>query len=209
MKPFVIGIAGGTGSGKTTVARRIYESLHLDSAVFLDQDSYYQDLGHLPLEERKVLNFDHPDSVDNDLLVRQLQQLVERRPIEKPVYDFSAHTRTRQCVRIEPRDIVLVEGILLFVEPRLRELFDLKIFVDTDADIRFIRRLSRDLELRGRTIDSVIEQYLSTVRPMHFEFVEPSKRYADVILPRGGNNTPGIGVITARIRERLAGTNTA
>jgi uridine kinase len=204
MKPFVIGIAGGTGSGKTTVARRIYESLHLDSAVFLDQDSYYKDLGHLPLEERKKLNFDHPESLDNELLADHLEQLVQRLPVQKPVYDFAAHTRTTEHLRVEPRDVILVEGILLFVEPRLRELFDLKIFVDTEADVRFIRRLKRDLELRGRTIDSVIEQYLTTVRPMHFEFVEPSKRYADVILPRGGNNAPGIGVITARIRERLA-----
>lgn len=203
MKPFVIGIAGGTGSGKTTVARRIYESLHLDAAVFLDQDSYYRELGHLPLEERKKVNFDHPDSLDNDLLAEHLRRLVDRQPIQKPVYDFAAHTRTGEFVRIEPRDVVLVEGILLFVEPQLRDLFDLKIFVDTEADVRFIRRLKRDLELRGRTVDSVIEQYLSTVRPMHFEFVEPAKRYADVILPRGGNNAPGIGVITARIRERL------
>lgn len=204
MKPFVIGIAGGTGSGKTTVARRIYESLHLDSAVFLDQDSYYRDLGHLPLEERKKLNFDHPESLDNELLADHLEQLVQRRSVQKPVYDFAAHTRTPEHVQVDPRDIILVEGILLFVEPRLRDLFDLKIFVDTEADVRFIRRLKRDLDMRGRTIDSVIDQYLTTVRPMHFEFVEPSKRYADVILPRGGNNAPGIGVITARIRERLA-----
>jgi uridine kinase len=204
MKPFIIGIAGGTGSGKTTVARKIYQSLHLDSAVFLDQDSYYRDLRHLPLEERKKLNFDHPDSLDNELLLEHLDRLIARRPIEKPTYDFAANTRAAGTTRIEPRDVILVEGILLFVEPRLRELFDLKIFVDTDADVRFIRRLQRDLELRGRTVDSVIEQYLSTVRPMHFEFVEPSKRYADVILPRGGNNTAGIHVIAARIRERLA-----
>jgi uridine kinase len=205
MKPFVIGIAGGTGSGKTTVARRIYESLHLDSAVFLDQDSYYRDLAHLPREERKKLNFDHPDALDNELLLGHLELLAAGKPIEKPIYDFSANTRASGSVRVEPREVILVEGILLFVESRLRDLFDLKIFVDTDADVRFIRRLQRDLELRGRTVESVIEQYLSTVRPMHFEFVEPSKRYADVILPRGGNNTAGINVIAARIRERLAG----
>jgi uridine kinase len=202
-KPFVIGIAGGTGSGKTTVARRLYESLHLDSAAFLDQDSYYRDLSGRTLEERKRVNFDHPDALDNDLLVAHLQRLVERRPIEKPTYDFAAHTRAAGTVRVEPRDIVLVEGMLLFVEPRLRELFDLKIFVDTEADVRLIRRLKRDVQLRGRSVDAVIEQYLATVRPMHFEFVEPSKRWADIILPRGGNNTPGIGVIGARIRERL------
>jgi uridine kinase len=204
MKPFLIGIAGGTGSGKTTVARRIYESLHLDSAVFIDHDAYYKELGHLPVEVRSHANFDHPDSLDNDLLVHHLEELMAGRAVEKPVYDFAAHTRAAETVRVEPRDVILVDGILLFVEPRLREMFDLKIFVDADADVRFIRRLRRDLDLRGRTLDSVIEQYLSTVRPMHFEFVEPSKRYADVILPRGGNNTAGIEVIASRIRERLA-----
>jgi uridine kinase len=203
MKPFLIGIAGGTGSGKTTVARRIYQSLHLDSAVFLDHDSYYRDLGHLPREERKKLNFDHPDSLDNDLLVEHLGRLIEGEPIDKPTYDFAANTRAPSITRVLPRKVILVEGILLFADPRLRDLFDLKIFVDTDADVRFIRRLQRDLEVRGRTVESVIEQYLSTVRPMHFEFVEPSKRYADVILPRGGNNTAGIHVIAARIREQL------
>jgi uridine kinase len=206
MKPFVIGIAGGTGSGKTTVARRIYDSLHLDSAVFLDHDSYYRELDHLPMEERRRVNFDHPDSLDNDLLVAHLERLIAREPIDKPVYDFAAHTRAGTTVRIEPRDVILVEGILIFGDPRLRDLFDLKIFVDTEADVRFIRRMRRDLELRGRTVESVIEQYLGTVRPMHFEFVEPSKRYADVIIPRGGNNTPGIEVIAARVRERLGGS---
>ncbi|MET0396054.1 MAG: uridine kinase [Longimicrobiaceae bacterium] len=206
MKPFVIGIAGGTGSGKTTVARRIYDSLHLDSAVFLDHDSYYRELDHLPMEERRRVNFDHPDSLDNDLLVEHLERLIAREAIDKPVYDFAAHTRAGTTVRIEPRDVILVEGILIFGDPRLRELFDLKIFVDTEADVRFIRRMRRDLELRGRTVESVIEQYLGTVRPMHFEFVEPSKRYADVIIPRGGNNTPGIEVIAARVRERLGGS---
>jgi uridine kinase len=209
MAPFVIGIAGGTGSGKTTVARRLYESLQLDSAVFLDQDSYYRDLGHLSLDERKQVNFDHPDSLDNVLLAEQLRALVERRAIDKPVYDFAAHTRTGETTRVQPRDVVLVEGILLFADEALRDLFDLKIFVDTDADVRFIRRLARDLELRGRTVESVIDQYLTTVRPMHFEFVEPSKRYADIILPRGGQNRAGIEVIAARIRERLGSTTRA
>lgn len=204
MKPFLIGIAGGTGSGKTTVAKRIYESLQLDSAAFIDHDAYYKELGHLPLEERTLINFDHPDSLDNDLLVHHLEELVAGRAVEKPVYDFTAHTRAPETVCIHPRDVILVDGILLFAEPRLRALFDLKIFVDTEADVRFIRRMRRDLELRGRSVDSVIEQYLATVRPMHFEFVEPTKRYADVILPRGGNNTPGIELIAARLRERLA-----
>jgi uridine kinase len=203
MKPFLIGIAGGTGSGKTTVARRIFDSLRLDAAVFIDHDAYYRDLGHLPLEARASVNFDHPDSLDNDLLVEHLRALLGGRPVEKPVYDFSRHTRAADTVRVDPRDVILVDGILLFAEPRLRELFDLRIFVDTDADVRFIRRLRRDLDERGRSLDSVIEQYLTTVRPMHFEFVEPTKRYADVIIPRGGQNRDGIEVVAARIRERL------
>jgi uridine kinase len=204
MKPVLIGIAGGSGSGKTTVARRLYESLHLDSAAFLDHDAYYRELGHLSLQERAQINFDHPDSLDNDLFVEHLRRLIAREPIEKPVYDFTAHTRAPETVRVEPRDVVLVDGILLFAEPRLRELFDLKIFVDTEADVRFIRRLKRDIKKRGRALDAVIDQYLTTVRPMHFEFVEPSKRWADIILPRGGQNTAGIEVIAASIRERLA-----
>jgi uridine kinase len=204
MKPFLIGIAGGTGSGKTTVARRIYESLHLDAAAFLDYDAYYKELGHLSLEERSRINFDHPDSLDNDLFIQHLEQLIAGVAIEKPVYDFTRHTRAQQTVRVEARDVILVDGILLFADARLREMFDLKIFVDTEADVRFIRRLKRDLQERGRALESVIEQYLTTVRPMHFEFVEPTKRYADVILPRGGQNTAGIEVIAARIRERLA-----
>jgi uridine kinase len=204
MKPFLIGIAGGTGSGKTTVARRIYDSLHLDSAVFIDHDSYYRDLSHLSLEERAGVNFDHPNSLNNDLLIAHLTDLVEGRAIDKPVYDFARHTPAAETIRTHPRDVILVDGILLFAEPRLREMFDLRIFVDTDADVRFIRRLRRDLEERGRSLDSVIEQYLTTVRPMHFEFVEPSKRYADVIIPRGGQNRAGIDVVAARIRERLA-----
>lgn len=204
MKPFLIGIAGGTGSGKTSVARRIYESLHVESAAFLDYDAYYKELGHLSLEERQRINFDHPDSLDVELFIDHLQRLIAGQPVEKPVYDFTRHTRAEQTVRVEPRDVVLVDGILLFADERLREMFDLKIFVDTEADVRFIRRLRRDIEERGRSLDSIIDQYLKTVRPMHFEFVEPTKRYADVILPRGGQNTAGIEVIAARIRERLA-----
>jgi uridine kinase len=204
MKPFLIGIAGGTGSGKTTVARRIFDSLHLDSAVFIDYDSYYKDLAHLSLDDRAGVNFDHPDSLDNDLLVQHLETLLAGQSIHKPVYDFALHTRADESIRVNPRDVILVDGILLFAEPRLREMFDLKIFVDTDADVRFIRRLRRDIEERGRTMDSVIEQYLTTVRPMHFEFVEPTKRYADVIIPRVGQNRAGIDVVAARIRERLA-----
>lgn len=204
MKPFLIGIAGGTGSGKTTVARRIYQSLHLDSAVFIDYDSYYKELGHLSIEERQRINFDHPDSLDTALLIHHLERLIAGEPIEKPVYDFTRHTRAPESIRVQPRGVILVDGILLFADARLREMFDLRIFVDTEADVRFIRRLRRDIEERGRALDSVIDQYLKTVRPMHFEFVEPTKRYADVILPRGGQNTAGIEVIAASIRERLA-----
>jgi uridine kinase len=204
MKPFLIGIAGGTGSGKTSVAKRIYQSLHLDAAVFIDYDSYYKELGHLSLEERQRINFDHPDSLDTPLLIRHLRQLMAGEPIEKPLYDFTRHTRATDSVLVQPRDVILVDGILLFADATLREMFDLKIFVDTEADVRFIRRLRRDIEERGRSMESVIEQYLKTVRPMHFEFVEPTKRYADVILPRGGQNTAGIEVIAASIRERLA-----
>jgi uridine kinase len=203
MKPYVIGVAGGTGSGKTSVARRIHESLHLGSAVFLDQDSYYRELSHLPVGERSKVNFDHPDALDDRLLKDHLTALIAGEPIRKPVYDFTRHTRSTETVRMEPREVVLVEGILLFVDTELRELFDLKIFVDTDADLRFIRRMRRDMEERGRPLESVVEQYLTTVRPMHFEFVEPSKRYADIILPRGGHNLSGIDVIVSRVRERL------
>jgi uridine kinase len=204
MKPFLIGIAGGTGSGKTTVARRIYESLHINQASFLDYDAYYKELGHLSIEERQRINFDHPDSLDNELFIGHLQRLIAGLPVHKPVYDFTRHTRAPETIRVEPRDVILVDGILLFADPALREMFDLKIFVDTEADVRFIRRLRRDTEERGRSLEAVIEQYLHTVRPMHFEFVEPTKRYADVILPRGGQNTAGIQVIAASIRERLA-----
>lgn len=204
MKPFLIGIAGGTGSGKTTVARRIYESLHINQAAFLDYDAYYKELGHLSIDERQRINFDHPDSLDNELFIGHLERLIAGLPVDKPVYDFTRHTRAPETIHVDPRDVILVDGILLFADARLREMFDLKIFVDTEADVRFIRRLRRDLQERGRSLDAVIDQYLNTVRPMHFEFVEPTKRYADVILPRGGQNTAGIEVIAARIRERLA-----
>jgi uridine kinase len=201
MKPFLIGIAGGSGSGKTTVARRIRDSLRRDSVVLLDHDSYYKDLEHVPEAVRAQVNFDHPDSLDNDLFVPHLETLIAGRAIEKPVYDFARHTRAPETVRTEPREVIIVDGILLFAEERLREMFDLKIFVDADADVRFIRRLQRDIEVRGRSLASVVEQYLSTVRPMHFEFVEPSKRYADVIIPRGGHNRTGVDLVVLTEEE--------
>lgn len=199
----VIGVVGGSGSGKTTVARAIFDRLGLD-AVFLDQDAYYHDLSHLPLDDRARVNFDHPDAIDTDLFVAHIEELRAGRPIEKPTYDFTRHTRAAAVVRVDPRDVVIVDGILLFAEPRLRRLFDIKLFVDVDDDIRFIRRLQRDLHDRGRTVDGVIRQYLDTVRPMHLEFVEPSKRYADVILPEGGHNQVGIDMIVARVLMEIA-----
>jgi len=201
-RPLLIGVVGGSGSGKTTVARAIYDFLGRDAA-FIDQDAYYQDLAHLTLDERRLVNFDHPDAFDTDLMVEQLRQLQSWEPIRKPTYDFAAHTRAAAVVDVAPREVVLVDGILLFADARLRSLFDIKIFVDVADDVRFIRRLQRDVEERGRTMDDVIRQYLSTVRPMHLEFVEPSKRHADVILPEGGHNRIGVEMILARVELEL------
>jgi uridine kinase len=196
----VIGVAGGSGSGKTTVTSAIQEAVGRDS-VLIDQDAYYIDLSHLPLEERKRVNFDHPDAFDTELMVGQLTELLALRPIRKPTYDYAAHTRAAATVTVEPRDIIIVEGILLFADARLRSLFDLKVFVDVADDVRFIRRLQRDVAERGRSMESVIQQYLTTVRPMHLEFVEPSKRYADIILPEGGRNRIGVETILARVEQ--------
>ena len=201
-RPLIIGVVGGSGSGKTTVARAIHESTGLDAA-FVDQDAYYNDLAHLVLEERKLVNFDHPDAFDTDLLVAQLQLLADGNAVEKPTYDYAAHTRAAATVVVEPKDIVIVDGILLFTDSRLRELFDIKVYVDVADDVRFIRRLQRDVQDRGRSMADVIRQYLGTVRPMHLEFVEPSKRYADVILPEGGHNRIGVEMIIARVRLEL------
>ena len=202
MRPLIIGVAGGSGSGKTTVARAIHGRLGVD-AVFLDQDAYYADLGHLPLEERVRTNFDHPDALDTDLMVAHLEALAAGRPIDKPTYDFAQHTRVPATVRVEPRDIILVDGILIFADARLRRLFDVKIFVDVADDLRFIRRMQRDISERGRSIDSIVAQYLETVRPMHLEFVEPSKRYADIIIPEGGQNLIAIEMIEARVAAEI------
>ena len=203
--PLVIGIAGGTGSGKTTVAKEIRERVGPQYITYLPHDAYYKDLSHLTLELRRLINFDHPDSLETDLLVQQLKQLIANQPIELPIYDFKTHTRTPQTSHIHPQPVIIVEGILIFAEPALRPLFDVKIFVDTDADLRFIRRLERDIIERGRTVESVIRQYLNTVRPMHMEFVEPSKRYADVIIPEGGFNTVALDMVVARIDTLLQG----
>ena len=202
--PLIIGIAGGTGSGKTTVSAKVLQRVGTTRIVVLYHDAYYKDLSHLSPDERGKRNFDHPDSLETSLLVEHIQQLKSWQSIEMPVYDFTTHTRTKQTVRVEPQRVIMVDGILIFAEPTLRALFDVKIFVDTDSDIRFIRRLKRDIAERGRTADSVIDQYLKTVRPMHMEFVENSKRYADVIIPEGGFNAVAMDMVSARIAELLA-----
>jgi len=204
MKPLIIGVAGGTGSGKTTVASRILDRVGAEHITYIAHDAYYRDLSHLPERLRAQVNFDHPDALETELLVEHLKRLRDEEPVEIPIYDFTTHTRTDRTQRVEVASVVIVEGILVFVEPDLRNLFDVKIYIDTDADVRFIRRLRRDIEERGRSVESVCEQYLSTVRPMHLEFVEPSKRYADVIIPEGGFNEVAIGMVAARIKDMLA-----
>lgn len=203
-KPLTIGIAGGSGSGKTTVAQEILGRVGPDRIAFLQHDSYYRDLSGLPPAQRVELNFDHPNSLETDLLIQHILALRGGDPVEVPIYDFSSHSRTAQTFTVAPRRVILVEGILIFVDAVLRELFDVKLFVDTDADLRFIRRLERDISERGRTTESVIKQYQLTVRPMHLEFVEPSKRYADVIIPEGGYNTAALDMVAARILALLA-----
>jgi uridine kinase len=205
MKSIIIGVAGGTASGKTTVSDAILERVGRDRIAYIQHDSYYRDLSHLPLEERRQLNFDHPHALETELLVAHLRQLQTQEPIEVPLYDFATYQRSHQVRRVEPRRVILVEGILILVDRELREMMDVKLYVDTDADLRFIRRLQRDIRDRNRTMESVIQQYLTTVRPMHLEFVEPSKRYADVIIPAGGFNKTAIEMIVARIEGMLAG----
>jgi len=201
--PLVIGIAGGSGSGKTTVAQEILQRVGPARIAFLQHDSYYKDLSGLPPTQRAQVNFDHPNSLETDLLAQHIAALRDGKAVEVPIYDFSTHSRTDRTFSVQARRVILVEGILIFTEAALREMFDVKIFVDTDSDIRFIRRLERDLAERGRTTESVIKQYQSTVRPMHLEFVEPSKRYADVIIPEGGFNTAALDMVVARIESLL------
>lgn len=205
MKPLVIGIAGGTGSGKSTVARKVADALTAASVAFIDMDAYYRNFAHLTIDERRKLNWDHPDAFDWDLLVQQLARLGAGEAIEKPVYDFVTHTRSDRTVTIPPADVVVIDGILLFADPRVRDLCDVKVFVDADADIRLIRRIKRDMAKRGRPLDEILDQYLNTVQPMHLQFVEPSKRYADVIVPRGGHNQIAIEMLIAKIQRRLDG----
>lgn len=199
----VIGIAGGSGSGKTTVAQEILNRVGADRIAFLQHDSYYKDLTGLPDAQRRQVNFDHPNSLETELLIQHIIMLKNYQPVQIPIYDFTADRRTGETFTVYPRNVILVEGILIFAEPELRKLFDVKIFVDTDADVRFIRRLYRDITERGRTTESVIKQYETTVRPMHLEFVEPSKRYADVIIPEGGHNTAALDMVVARIETLL------
>jgi uridine kinase len=202
--PLVIGIAGGSGSGKTTVAQEILQRVGPDRIAFLQHDSYYKDLSGLPPTQRAEVNFDHPNSLETDLLIEHIAALRDGNAVEVPIYDFSTHSRTSRTFTVQPRRVILVEGILIFTEAALRGMFDVKIFVDTDSDLRLIRRLERDIAERGRTVASVIRQYQSTVRPMHLEFVEPSKRYADVIIPEGGFNTAALDMVVARVQTLLA-----
>ena len=203
MEPVIIGVAGGTGSGKTTVASEILVSVGAEHIAYIKHDAYYRDHGHLPQELRAAVNYDHPDSLETELLIQHLVAFRAGRPVEIPIYDFTTHTRTSKTEHIQPAPIILVEGILVFAEAELRKLFDVKIYVDTDADVRFIRRLRRDVQERGRSVESVCQQYLNTVRPMHLEFVEPSKRYADIIIPEGGLNVVAIEMVASRIRSLL------
>lgn len=208
-KPIIIGVAGGTASGKTTVSKKILELIGAERLAYIEHDAYYRDLSHLPMAQRQAFNFDHPDSLENELLIAHLKALLQGQPVQVPVYDFAQYVRTDQLKPIEPRPVILVAGILIFVDKMLREMMDIKLYVDTPADLRFIRRLKRDVAERGRTVNHVIEQYLATVRPMHLEFVEPSKRYADVIIPRGGQNLTAIHMVAAQIQRMLESPESA
>jgi uridine kinase len=209
MKPLIIGIAGGSGSGKSTVARNVAQDLRTESVAFLDMDAYYLNFAHLPIEDRRKVNWDHPDAFDWELLVDHLTRLAAGESIQKPVYDFIEHVRSEQTVVVPPAQVVVIDGILLFGDERVRDLCDVKVFVDADADVRLIRRIRRDMAKRGRPLDEILNQYLTTVQPMHLQFVEPTKRYADVIVPRGGRNTIAIEMIVAKIRRRVDASRSA
>ena len=206
MRPLIIGIAGGSGSGKSTVAERLAGALGGTRVAFLDMDAYYRHFPDMPFEERRLMNFDHPDAFDLDLLSEHLGQLADRRGIAKPAYDFVNHLRKPVTEQVEPADVIVVDGIILLVDERIRARCDVKVFVDTEADIRLIRRIRRDMAVRGRPLEEILDQYLKTVQPMHLQFVEPSKRYADIIIPRGGENAVAIDLLVHSVARRLAGT---
>lgn len=203
-KPVVIGVAGGSGSGKTTVTRSICQRFQDKTILVIEQDYYYKDQSHLPFEERLNTNYDHPLAFDNDLLISHLQDLMNQKTIEKPVYDYKFHTRSDEVIPVEPKEVITLEGILILDDPRLVDLMDIKVFVDTDSDVRIIRRLLRDIKERGRTLDSVIDQYTNNVRPMHLQFVEPTKRYANIIIPEGGQNHVAIDIMATKIEKILS-----
>ena len=205
MKPHIlIGIAGGSGSGKTLVARRIFDELGSDKVIIIQQDSYYRDLGHLSLEERKKQNFDHPDSFDHEFLIRQLKDLLAGKSVDQPVYDYTIHSRRNETKRIGEHIIIVLEGILILHDPELRKLMDIKVYVDTDDDVRLIRRIRRDVNERGRSLDSILDQYENSVRPMQLQFIEPTKRYADIIIPEGGYNLVAIDLLKTKVQALLA-----
>lgn len=201
--PVLIGVAGGSGSGKTTVATELYRQFQNESVILIEQDSYYKDQSHLSMDERVRTNYDHPFAFDNDLLMYHLQELMNRRAIQKPSYDFKLHNRKPETTLVQPQDVIILEGMLILEDPRIRDFMDIKVFVDTDADVRIVRRIQRDIEERGRTLDSVVTQYLTVVRPMHLQFIEPTKRYADVIIPEGGYNRVALDLLSTKIRDIL------
>lgn len=203
-QPLIIGVGGGSGSGKTTVVRHILNGIGEKNIQLLQHDSYYRDLSHLPLNERKKQNFDHPSSLETELMIRHVEALKSGYKVEVPVYDFAAHTRSEETESVTPKEIILLDGILIFTEPELRKQMDIKLFVDTDDDVRLLRRIKRDIMERGRELEGVMNQYERYVRPMHLEFVEPSKRYADIIIPRGGENQVALEMVIATIREKLS-----
>lgn len=206
-RPVIIGVTGGSGSGKTSVSRAIFDSLNGHSLLMIQEDSYYKNQDDISFDERVKVNYDHPNAFDTDLLIEQLGDLLEWKAIDIPVYDYVQHTRSKQAVHVEPKEVIIVEGILVLNDPRLRDLMDIKIFVDTDDDIRIIRRIKRDLEERGRSLQSVIDQYLSTVKPMYHQFIEPTKRYADIIVPEGGENQVAIDILVTKVRDIISKTN--
>lgn len=207
-KPVIIGVAGGSGSGKTSVTRSISQRFSDKTILVIEQDYYYKDQSHLPFEDRLSTNYDHPLAFDNDLLIQHVHDLMNHKSIQKPVYDYKIHTRSSEVVPVEPKEVIILEGILILEDPRLVDLMDIKVFVDTDADLRIIRRLLRDIKERGRNLDSVIDQYINNVRPMHLQFVEPTKRYADIIIPEGGQNYVAIDILATKIETILAQSTT-